>query len=487
MTTDNILIHQASEQSNLNQHNHFEKTQIVDASQKMLRKGKALATESYENNAIDNMNRFDKPLPREKSFSDELDGIFNNGPATIASTIEAFSDHQASISSKSSESNSSIFGRANNIPAPTAENIRDLRKQARAENDPERLLAFALYLIDAVSQVNIDDNDPMRGTKTREKMILEAHKIIKKLATQGLGLGKTAYPEAQYLLANCYGSGSIGLSVDYDKAFSLYLQASKQNHPAATYRTAVCYELGAGTRRDYNHAMQFYRKAANLSHVEAMYKLGMVLLKGQLNQPRQPREGIFWLKRAAAAATEEVPHAVHQLALVYENDDTTTVIRDEQYSFNLFAQAAGLGYGPSQCKLGTCYEYGLLKCEVDAEQSIKWYKKAADQGIPEAELAVSGWYLTGAEGVLQQSDDEAYQWARKAAEKGDAVGEFTVGYFTEIGIGTKSDLEEAKRWYMLAMSRGNRRAMDRLKELKKAADRTQQDDHEDKNKSCAIM
>ncbi|CAM0134790.1 hypothetical protein VKS41_000655 [Umbelopsis sp. WA50703] len=487
MTTDNLLIHHASEQSDLNQHNHDEKSQIEDVSQSMLRKGKALAIERDESHPVDSLSRFDKSLPRERSFNEEMDGIISNGKNTVANTIEALPDRQTSISSKSSESNSSIFGRANNIPAPTAENIRELRKQARADNDPERLLAFALYLIDAVSQVNIDDNDPMKGTKTREKMILEAHKIIKKLATQGLGLGKTAYTEAQYLLANCHGSGSIGLPVDYDKAFSLYLQASKQNHPAATYRTAVCYELGAGTRRDYNHAMQFYRKAANLSHVEAMYKLGMVLLKGQLNQPRQPREGIFWLKRAAAAATAEVPHAVHQLALVYENDDTATVIRDEQYSFNLFAQAADLGYAPSQCKLGTCYEYGLLKCDVDAEQSIIWYKRAADQGIPEAELAVSGWYLTGAEGVLQQSDDEAYHWARKAAEKGDAVGEFTVGYFTEIGIGTKPDLEEAKRWYMLAMSRGNRRAMERLKELKRAADRTQQHHDKDKNKNCVIM
>ncbi|KAH8556975.1 HCP-like protein [Umbelopsis sp. PMI_123] len=375
-----------------------------------------------------------------------------------------------------------------NLPAPTAENIRKLREQAKANHDPERQLAFALYLIDTVSQTTIEEQDPKQGAKARERMILEAQKIIKKLATQGLGIGKTAYPEAQFYLANCYGSGSIGLPVDYDRAFSLYLQASKQNHPAATYRTAVCYEIGAGTRRDYNHAMQFYRKAANLSYTIAMYKLGMILLKGHLNQTKNPREGIFWLKRSAAAATEDTPHAVHELGLIYEKDISSTVIADESYSFELFSKAAKLGYGPSQCKLGACYEYGLLGRDMDASLSVFWYRKAADQGLPEAELAVSGWYLTGSEGVIEQSDEQAYLWARRAADKGDSMGEFTVGYYTEIGIGINADVEEGKRWYMLAMSRGNPKAAERLKELKRiAAGRLQAENNEGAEKSCVIM
>lgn len=488
------------------------KKTIENSTIRKLKKGKSLAAR-YDTQETFDCEVSEKASPENQLFSNGVDLRFNEpsyqqsysdetrtdsihghtsissiSRSTLSNATAGAPDRQASISSKSSESGSSIFARANTLPAPTAENMRKLREQAKANNDPERQLAFALYLLDAVSQINIDEADPKQGTKARERMILEAHKVLKKLATQGLGIGKTAYPEAQFYLANCYGSGSIGLAVDYDKAFSLYLQASKQNHPAATYRTAVCYEIGAGTRRDYNHAMQFYRKAANLSNTMAMYKLGMILFQGLLNQPKQPREGIFWLKRSAAAATEDTPHAVHELGLVYEKDSTSTVIADEQYSFNLFSQAAKLGYGPSQCKLGACYEYGLLGCDVNASQSIFWYSKAADQGISEAELAVSGWYLTGAEGVIQQSDGEAYRWARRAADKGDPAGEFTVGYFTEIGIGANPDMEEAKRWYMLAMSRGNTRAMERLKELERnAAARPQQESNDGKEKNCVVM
>jgi hypothetical protein len=73
-------------------------------------------------------------------------------------------------------------------------------------------------------------------------------------------------------------------------------------------------------------------------------------------------------------------------------------------------------------------------------------------GDLEAQLALSGWYLTGSDGVIQQSDTEAYLWARKAAEKGLAKAEYALGYFTEVGIGVPANLDDAKRWYYKAAS-----------------------------------
>jgi TPR repeat protein len=341
------------------------------------------------------------------------------------------------------------------------------RQNAKRSNDPKVQLDFAKYLIEIVPQVMERYRDPKEAQRAKESLHAEALKWIKRLASQGMGLGRPAYPEAQFFLANCYGNGSLGLSIDVEKAFNLYLQASKQNHAAATYRAAVCYELGAGTKRDPNRAVQFYRKAAALGEKAAMYKLGVIQLNGMLNQQRNPREAITWLKRAAAVADEENPHALHELGLCYEKNTIPTIIPDEAYARELFTQAAQLGYAPSQFKLGCCYEYGTLTCPVDPRRSIAWYTRAAEQGDPEAELALSGWYLTGSEGVLKQSDTEAYLWARKAADKGLAKAEYAVGYYSEVGIGVKQDLEEARRWYLRAAAQGNKRAMQRLTELKK--------------------
>ena len=116
----------------------------------------------------------------------------------------------------------------------------------------------------------------------------------------------------------------------------------------------------------------------------------------------------------------------------------------------MFQKAAELGYKFSQFRMGCAYEYGLFNLPVDPRQSIVWYSRAAAQEEHQSELALSGWYLTGSEGVLQQSDTEAYLWARKAAMAGLAKAEYAMGYFTEVGIGIPASLEDAKRWYWRA-------------------------------------
>ncbi|KII88858.1 hypothetical protein PLICRDRAFT_175118 [Plicaturopsis crispa FD-325 SS-3] len=351
-------------------------------------------------------------------------------------------------------------------PPFTKEYIDQYRHRIKADPDPEAHFLYAKYLIDAAKKIGADAKDQRAVKKYRDLLITEALKVIRRLATQG-----QAYDEAQFFLANCYGTGMLGLQVDHERAYHLYLQAAKQNHAAASYRVAVCNEIGAGTRREPPRAAAFYRKAASLGDTPAMYKLGMILLNGSLGEARNPREAINWLRRAAEQADEENPHALHELALLHEMPNSQLVVYDPAYARNLYTQAAHLGYTASQYKLGQCFEYGSLTCPVDPRRSIAWYTKAAEKGNPEAELALSGWYLTGSEGVLKQSDSEAYLWARRAANKGSSKAEYAVGYYAEVGIGIKQDVEFAKRWYMRAAAQGNKRAMNRLTEMKRVGNK----------------
>ncbi|KAK8843441.1 hypothetical protein IAR55_007098 [Kwoniella newhampshirensis] len=350
-----------------------------------------------------------------------------------------------------------------NKPPYTRQYVDDYRKRMKDDPDPEAQFAFSKYLIEAAKKLGdeISQSDPKHGRKYRDALLQESLRNIKKLVE-----GKEPYPDAQFFLANLYGTGQLGLGVDHEKAYYLYLMASKLNHPAATYRSAVCNEIGAGTRKDPNRAVLFYRKAAALGDTAAMYKLGMILLGGLLIQQRNPREAIVWLRRAASQADEDNPHALHELALLHERPNNGGVVpHDLNMARELFTQAAQLGYAPAQFKLGSCHEFGTLGCPIDPRRSIAWYTRAAEKGDSEAELALSGWYLTGSEGVLKQSDTEAYLWGRKAANKGLAKAEYAVGYYTEIGIGVKQDIELAKRWYMRAAAQQHKRAMQRLTEL----------------------
>ncbi|KDQ60550.1 hypothetical protein JAAARDRAFT_124482 [Jaapia argillacea MUCL 33604] len=369
-------------------------------------------------------------------------------------------------------------------PPYTKEYIDEYRHRIKADPDPEAHFLYAKYLIDAAKKVGADAKDQRSVRKYRDALVTEALKVIRRLATQG-----QPFDDAQFFLANCYGTGALGLQVDHERAYHLYLQAAKQNHAAAAYRVGVCNEIAVGTRKEPSRAIAFYRKSASLGDTAAMYKVGMILLQGTLGEQRNPREAISWLRRAAEQADEENPHALYELGQLHEAPNSGLVPYDPVYAKRLYTQAGQLGYTQAQCKLGHCYETGSLTCPVDPKRSIAWYTKAAEKGNADAELALSGWYLTGCEGVLKQSDSEAYLWARRAANQGLSKAEYAVGYYAEVGIGIKQDIEFAKRWYMRAAAQGNRRAMNRLTEMKRTGGKrvnTARPTRQDAKDECVI-
>lgn len=140
------------------------------------------------------------------------------------------------------------------------------------------------------------------------------------------------------------------------------------------------------------------------------------------------------------------------------------LIQDPVYAHELFLKSGQLGYAPSQYQLGLAYEYGYLNLLRDPRRSIAWYSKAAAQGDPESELALSAWYITGCDPILARSNLEAYLWAKKAADKGLAKAEFVLGYLKEYGIGATPDEDDGRRLYMRAAGQGCKQAVARLKD-----------------------
>ena len=336
----------------------------------------------------------------------------------------------------------------------TAAELDRLRAAVDAQpNNHKQALLLAKKLVEAADVLASESGRADRAVmvKNRERYILDAHKRIKKLVAAG-------FPDAQFYLADCYSQGTLGLEVDPKEAFRLYQAAAKAGHPEAAFRTAMCCEIGpeegGGTGKDLAKAVQWYRRAAALGDPSAMYKLGIILLKGLLGQQRNVGDAVIWLKHAAEHGNRDNPRALHELATLYETANTNPEVRnkvvaDDKYALELFQQAATLGHKGARFRLGQAYEYGNLALPIDNRASISWYSKAAAQGEHQAELALSGWYLTGAEGILEHSDTEAYLWARKAASSEPPLAKamFAMGYFTETGIGCPKSVEEAKRWY----------------------------------------
>lgn len=115
-----------------------------------------------------------------------------------------------------------------------------------------------------------------------------------------------------------------------------------------------------------------------------------------------------------------------------------------------------------QCYLGFIYAKG---CGVakDEREAVKWYRKAAEQGVTIAQLLLGLMYAEG-RGVTKD-DYEAVKWYRKSAEQGNVDAQFALGCMYETGRGVAKDEYEAVKWYRKAAEQGDSAAKEALKRL----------------------
>ncbi|RPA86891.1 HCP-like protein [Ascobolus immersus RN42] len=332
------------------------------------------------------------------------------------------------------------------------------------------------------------------SASTKAELLKESKKLLENI--QG------RLPHAQYILGDALANGVFNKGKpELEAAFRLFVAASKHGHSEAGYRAGLCYEFGWGCKQDPAKAETFYRQAASKNHPGAMTRLADACLTNDLGLSGRHREGVKWLKRATEVADAQHPSAPFKLGVLHETGELDDVFKDEAYAAQLYTQAAALGHAEANFKMGDAYEHGKLGCPKDPALSIHFYTGAAQQNHPEAMMCLCAWYMVGAEPVLQQNQEEAYSWALSAANLGFPKAEYAVGYFTELGIGTRQDSLEANVWYVKAAEHGDERAKKRLATIKanqlgdsglsekekkkKNALRKEQKDAKDKD--CCIM
>lgn len=312
----------------------------------------------------------------------------------------------------------------------TKQTLDMYRANVKKTNDPTIQYEFAIFMINAAQEASSygqeadsrpqsnqtssgrDDSSVSSGLGSRAELLREARHILQRLSDR-------SYPFAQYYLADGYASGLFNKGVeDYDRAFPLFISASKHGHAEAGYRAALCYEFGWGTRKDPLKAAQFYRQSASKNHPGAMTRLGNACLQGDLGLVSRYREGLKWLKRAAESADYQYNSAPYELGVLHETGFGDDIFQDESYAAQLFTQSADLGHMEANYRLGDAYEHGKLLCPRDPALSVHFYTGAAQRGHPLAMMALCAWYMVGAEPVLEKDESEAYEWARKAADCG---------------------------------------------------------------------
>ena len=88
----------------------------------------------------------------------------------------------------------------------------------------------------------------------------------------------------------------------------------------------------------------------------------------------------------------------------------------------------------------------------DYAAASSWYRKAADQGNPDAQFILGGTYYAG-RGVPKDYAAAA-EWFRKAADQGNVKAQFLLGQMYDRGEGVPQDYAAAVSWYRKAADQG---------------------------------
>lgn len=178
-------------------------------------------------------------------------------------------------------------------------------------------------------------------------------------------------------------------------------------------------------------------------------RMGMAHLLGQLGLSPDPSAALPILELSAESCSIDFPQPSYVYGMLLSSELSlpvplspsliiaqTSSQTDALFAQNLLARdyierSAYLCHPPAAYKCGVIFEHASLGAAYDPQLSVKWYSLASQMGEIEADMALSKWFLCGAEGCFGKNEELARTFADKAASKGHPNGCFAMGYYLE--------------------------------------------------------
>lgn len=228
------------------------------------------------------------------------------------------------------------------------------------------------------------------------------------------------------------------------------------------YYLGEIYYLGNIVERDYKKAFKYITKALeyNSNDKDAKYYLAMMLYDGdgteknikraigifeELYNKYDDRNSLLMLAEGYYYSIEKDYKKAHECcSKILEDSDKYIKTKDEEERIKLI--------------LENLYYFGQY-VEQDYKEALKYYKDISDaKGIISYRI---GWINYNGLGV-QKNIDEAFNYFKQSAEKGDNAGQLMLGQAYLCGEGTNIDDNKAIYWYEKASLSGNALAQYKL-------------------------
>ena len=214
------------------------------------------------------------------------------------------------------------------------------------------------------------------------------------------------------------------------------IQSAEKGDVQAQYLLGSIYLLGDDVKKDKNlgyqgepqqknfkKAVKWLKKAARQGHVFSQFRLGGIYetqwFSGNVfdrsnGLKADSDAAIYWYRQAAKKGHKP------------SKDRMTYLMR---FKIGVLQKKAESGGAEAQCNLGRKYlSFGMdTGNQKYYREAMKWFKKAADQGFPEAQYRLGNMYSSVKDKRKNNAGVKAVHWYRKAAVNGHAEAQYRLG------------------------------------------------------------
>ncbi|EXX51449.1 Ipl1p [Rhizophagus irregularis DAOM 197198w] len=224
-----------------------------------------------------------------------------------------------------------------------------------------------------------------------------------------------------WLLNNQVSSDSICLlgyfnfhgivtSKNNEKAFDLFINASKKNHVLAQLFVGDCYFYGYGAIKNKKLSFKYYEEVANKNYAVGQLEIGYSYEKG-IGIEKDLKKALYWYEKAANNGNII---AIHNLGNCYKNGIGVKI--DYNKAFKFFKQSAERRYSKGITSLGYCYDEGI-GTKIDKQKAFELYQKTANLGNEMAQYNLALMYEYG-KGITKDINKAIY-WYEQLARQGN--------------------------------------------------------------------
>jgi len=214
------------------------------------------------------------------------------------------------------------------------------------------------------------------------------------------GNGEACFRMAEAYRDNCVVYNSMTKSVEYAKRSAQAGCAAGEEMYAALLATG-----NNGVTKDINKALHYYQSSASKGYEDACCDLAQIYCFGYFGVPVDKSKSNQYLTKLKACNTAR---GYFQLAYMYK--DGSAGIKSDREAFNYFVKAAEMGCGAAADELAGCYRWGNLSLQQSEDNAIYWYKKAFEDGFTLSAVRLSSIYED------RGQCNEAFDWAYKSGD-----------------------------------------------------------------------